>query len=217
MTPTAVLEEPGVEKISRRGEPIWELAMLYPPQGAWSESEYLSLQTNKLIEFTDGCLEFLPMPNLFHQYIVKFLFQMLTAHAKAQRLGDVLFAPLPVRLGPGIIREPDVIFLRPGRTPDLDGPAEGADLLMEVVSEGVEARQRDFESKRKEYADAKVADYWIVDPQERAITMLSLDGSNYRVHGQFTADTQGTSVLLPGFAISVAEVFDAGPMKTNSK
>ena len=58
---------------SRRGEPVWELAMNYPLQGDWTEEEYLALETNRLVEFSDGFLEFLPMPSLIHQLIADFL------------------------------------------------------------------------------------------------------------------------------------------------
>src|ERR1700730_17212480 len=57
-----------------RGEPTWDIARLFPAQGYWSESEYLALDTNHLIELTDGALDFLPMPTLFHQRIVAYLF-----------------------------------------------------------------------------------------------------------------------------------------------
>jgi hypothetical protein len=35
-------------------EPAWEVALLFPNQGAWSEEEYLALDTNRLVEFTHG-------------------------------------------------------------------------------------------------------------------------------------------------------------------
>src|SRR6516225_2804569 len=55
------------------GEPTWDIARLFPAQGDWSESEYLALATNQLIELTDGALDFLPMPTIFHQRIAQFL------------------------------------------------------------------------------------------------------------------------------------------------
>ena len=42
------------------------LVDIVPPQGEWSEQLYLALTDhgNRLIEFTDGFLEVLPMPTL---------------------------------------------------------------------------------------------------------------------------------------------------------
>jgi Uma2 family endonuclease len=188
-------------------EPAWEVAVLFPGQGAWTEVEYLALPTNRLVELAAGRLEVLPMATLLHQLIVDYLHTLLKAFVAAHATGLVLFAPLAVRLGPGLYREPDVVYLRPERISKLRGQPEGADLVMEVLSEGMENRQRDLEVKVKEYAAARIAEYWIVDPQEQRITVLTLDGSSYRVHGVFTPGMTATSVLLPGFAVAVEAAF----------
>ena len=46
-------------------EPTWEIAQLFPAQGHWTEEEYLALDTNHLIEFSQGQLEVLPIAYLF--------------------------------------------------------------------------------------------------------------------------------------------------------
>jgi Uma2 family endonuclease len=199
--------------VSRLGDPVWELARLYPYQGEWSEEEYLALDANRLIEYTDGYLEFLPMPTRFHQLIVKLLFNRLDRFVSKRALGEVLFAPLPVRLWPGKYREPDVIYLKPGRVAKSPRQPRGADLVMEVLSEGEENRKRDLQTKRKEYAAAAISEYWIVDPEERTITVLTLAGKRYRLHGKFGEGEEATSMLLKGFRVAVSEVVAAG--KTN--
>jgi hypothetical protein len=44
-------------------------------QGSWTDEEYLTLtdHTTRLVEFTDGFLELLPMPTDYHQAMVQFL------------------------------------------------------------------------------------------------------------------------------------------------
>ncbi len=195
---------------AKRGEPAWDVAILFPVQGDWSEAEYLALNTKRLVELVDGFLEVQPMPTILHQLIAQFLFKSLDAYVAELRAGLVFLAPLRVRLWPGQIREPDVVYLRSERIRDRRKPPDGADLAMEVVSEGEENRERDLSTKRAEYAKARIAEYWIVDPQERKITVLVLDGDAYRVHGEFTPGQQATSVLLAGFTVDVASVFEAG-------
>jgi hypothetical protein len=34
---------------SQPGEPAWEIAMLFPPQGHWTEEEYLALDTSAVV------------------------------------------------------------------------------------------------------------------------------------------------------------------------
>jgi Uma2 family endonuclease len=192
------------------GEPAWDIAKLYPAQGDWSEEDYLELTTsNWLIEFTDGCAEVLPMPTLYHQLIVELLHSLLKQFVEERALGKALFAPLPVRLRPGLkLREPDIVFLRNERLKNLHGQPNGADLVMEVVSEGTEARERDLVKKPADYAAGGIAEYWIIDPQEREIRVLTLDGAAYRTHGKFIAGQTATSVLLAGFSVNVDDVFN---------
>jgi len=194
----------------RRGDPAWDIALLFPTQGEWSEEEYLALDTNHLVEFSDGFIEVLPMPNILHQLLVKYLHGRLEAFVQSRALGLVLFAPLSVHLWPGKFREPDIIYLRPGRVKNRRGQPEGADLVVEVVSEGEENRERDLVTKPAEYAKAGIAEYWIVDPETRRITVLTLEGSIYREHGSFGPGQRATSPLLPGFEINVDDLLKAG-------
>jgi Uma2 family endonuclease len=62
-----------------QAEPAWEVALLLPAQGEWSEDDYLWLtdHTRCLVELTDGRVEVLPMPTDEHQRIVLFLYRAL--------------------------------------------------------------------------------------------------------------------------------------------
>lgn len=122
----------------------------------------------------------------------------------------MLFAPLPVQLWPGKFREPDLIYLRPDRLRAARRYPQGADLVVEVVSEGEKSRERDIITKPAEYAKAGISEYWIVDPEERKITVLVLDQGKYRLHGEFGPQEAATSVLLSGFQAPVADVLAAG-------
>ena len=150
------------------------------------------------------------MPTPLHQLIAQFLYRLLDGFVESRRLGKAFIAPMPVRLWSEKYREPDVMFFSPGRIRDVRRQPDGADLVMEVVSPGDEARERDLETKRDEYARAGISEYWIVDPEQRTITVLTLDGKTYRVHGEFGPGQTATSVLLNGFAVSVDETFAAG-------
>ena len=164
----------------------------------------------RIVELVRGRLDVLPIPTILHQLIAKFIFARLDEYVATRRLGTVLFRPLPVHLGPEHYREPDIVFFRPERVPVGKEYPELADLVMEIVSDDAESRERDFEEKRRDYATAGIPEYWIVDPQEQAVTVLALEAKQYRVHGEFKPGTQATSVLLPEFSIDVTELFAAG-------
>lgn len=195
---------------TRAGTPVWEMAYFYPLQGEWSESSYLNLHTSRLIEFDNGFLEFLPMPTLAHQFIVDYLHEILKQFIQLHNLGRTLTAPLRVRLWMGKYREPDVLFLTSERLGKVKGDyPDGADLVMEVVSGGVQDRYRDLVEKREEYARAGIPEYWIVDPDQKLITVLQLVDDEYAAHGEFGEGEQATSALLDGFEVAVTAVFAA--------
>jgi Uma2 family endonuclease len=188
----------------------WEVATLFPEQGSWTEEAYLDLTdgTNRLIELADGTLEFLPMPTELHQALVGFLYHALLNFVNSRDLGIVPFPPLRVRVRSRKFREPDVLFLRKENSHLRTNRFwNGADLVMEIVSPDPKDRQRDYEQKLTEYAEAGIAEYWIIDAEKRIVTIHRLDDRKYVVHGQFKPTTQATSVLLPGFSIDVTALF----------
>lgn len=193
---------------SADGEPAWEAAYFFPPQGRWSEEDFLRFHTNRMAELVDGRLELLPMPTLKHQRILRWLLSAVEAAAPSGSV--VLFAPLPTKLFPGTIREPDLLYIAPENRPGLevDYPSR-IDLAVEIVSPGSDAQKRDYEDKRIDYARAGVAEYWIVDPQQQRITVLVLDGSVYSEHGNFTAGQLASGKLLDALSADVDAVMNA--------
>lgn len=196
---------------SKRGDWTWELVDSFPRQGEWTESEYLSLAESVRAEFSSGCLEFLPVPTWIHAWIIDFLHDALKGFVRPRKLGHTAVSPVRVRTRPGQIREPDIVFLKPHRISDPRLPSDGADLVMEVVSESAADRQRDYEQKRRDYAAAGIPEYWIVDPETETITVLTLPSgaSEYAVRGEFRPGDTASSKLLEDFTVDVAACFAA--------
>jgi Uma2 family endonuclease len=124
------------------------------------------------------------------------------------RGGVVSFTGLRVRIRRRKFREPDVLALKDaGDARRQDRFWTGADLAEEVVSD--DDPTRDLVDKRLDYAQAKVAGYWIVNPFDEAITVLTLGRRKYREHGVFRRGDTATSVAFPGFGVEVNAVLDA--------
>jgi Uma2 family endonuclease len=119
-------------------------------------------------------------------------------------------AALRIRLSSGKFREPDLIMLRSANDPRRhDRFWDGADLVVEVVSDGAEDRYRDLVTKREEYAQAGIPEYWIVDPQNETIAVLTLSNHQYADHGVFARAMTATSPMFSDLRIDVSAVFDA--------
>ena len=189
------------------------LEEILPPQGEWTEEEYLVLtdHRNRLVEFTDGFLEVLPMPTQEHQMLLKFLFLAFFNFFEPKG-GNVLFAPLRLRIRAGKFREPDLLLLRTAGDPRAKNRFwEGADLALEIVSE--DRPERDLSDKRGDYAEAHVPEYWIVNPKSQTITVLHLHEDAYEEAGVYRRGDSAKSVLRPEFSVDVARVFDAAILK----
>ena len=109
--------------------------------------------------------------------------------------------PTDVRVGSGRIVQPDV-FVVCGHVPDdREGPVVETPLICaEVTSTN---RVYDRVTKRYLYAEAGVAEYWIVDP----------GGVIERCTGAQLATTERLvdhheTSLLPGFSLDLAKLFD---------
>lgn len=211
---TAISKQPHLP--SRQGEPAWEIALLYPIQGGWSESDFFKFDTNRMAELVDGRLEVLPVPTWLHQLIVEYLFDAMRAHVAAEQLGGkVMMAPLPVRLFENTIREPDLFYVREQHLPqDVRSYPARIDLAIEIVSEGCDARRRDYEDKRIDYAKAGVPEYWIVDPHNETVTVLVLNGTEYETSPSVAAGDFAISTLLPGLRIEMQPIWELGNSET---
>ena len=190
-------------------EPAWDIARLFPLQGHWSEGCYLSFteSLNELVELVDGRVEVLEMPTKSHQKVVHYLLNLLLAFLQAGRLGDAISSPYRVRLRGQTFREPDIAaYLTQHLDRFGERYGEGADLVLEVVSDDPASRTRDYEDKRRDYAQAGIPEYWIVDPAEQHIVVLQLEGDDYVQLGDFGMQDEAESKILPGFRVAVAPV-----------
>ncbi len=185
------------------------LEEILPRQGQWSEEEYLVLidHRGRLVEFTDGFLEGLAPPTDKHQAILGFLYLVFLSFIEP-RGGKVRFSPLRLQIRPGKFREPDLLLLLSAADSRRQNRFWlGADLALEVVSD--EKPERDLVEKRGDYAEGRVPEYWIVNPQTETITVLRLHGHAYDEAGIYRRGDSARSLLLADFSVAVGAVFDA--------
>lgn len=166
----------------------------------------------RLYEILGGELFVSPTPSTRHQRISRNLQFLLELYLRREGRGELLPAPIGVRLSEEDVPEPDlVVILREnlGRIEELcvAGPP---DLVVEVLSPGTAGR--DLGIKRSLYERSGVPEYWIADPVAETVEALSLVSARYVRSGLFghgdVADTL-RSPLLEGLEIPLSEVFTA--------
>lgn len=192
------------------GEPVWALAERFPAQGQWAEEDYLAFEAeHPRIELVDGFIEVLPWGTNRHQAVLEALLLIVKAHGRPTR-GIARVAGGRLRLRPGRIREPDVMYLGGDHRQHVhDAYWTHADLVVEVLSPGTENEIRDRVTRRREYAEAGIPEYWLADPQGETILVLVLREGTYIEAGCHARGQTLVSVTQPGLSVDVAAVFDA--------
>lgn len=195
-----------VEEIQAEGK-ILEILDLFPRQGEWTEEDYYKLpETNRIIELSQGRLIITPAPTTQHQIVIGKLFLLIGNYVLSNNLGTTAMSPIDVRLYPGTIRQPDIVFIsneHKNRVHKqyLDPP----DLVIEILSESTE--QEDRTIKFYEYAKAGIPEYWIVDAEKHTIEVYISENREYKLLGKWDVGEIARSKVLTGFEVSVDSVF----------
>jgi Uma2 family endonuclease len=139
--------------------------------GPYRAGDYFELPDEPRCELLSGRLLVTPAPSFRHQEIVLALGAHFAAYARRQG-GRAAVAPVDVALSEHSIVQPDVVYIAPERASIVARHVAGApDLVVEVLSPGT--ARRDLGEKLKLYAEAGVAEYWIVDPAGRTFEFLA--------------------------------------------
>lgn len=157
-------------------------------------------------EIIGGELIVSPSPTRAHQILAYRLTQLIGNFVDARQLGQVLFAPVDVRLSPHNVVEPDLLFIRQDRLGiyGATGPVEGPpDLVVEIISPS--SKIMDRIRKAALYADSGVPEYWLVDPEQREAQILILAQGQYEPVQP--VDGRLPSTVIPGLVVDPATLF----------
>ena len=137
------------------------------PKTHISYDEFLRLYSNgERLEWVSGRAVKMSAVTFGHDIVRGFLYSIMREYADIKGLGVVTGEAYNTKLGfqlPG--RSPDIMFIAQTNTTrilnaHLDGPP---DLAVEVLSPG--SRRVDKVEKYREYQQAGVREYWIIDPK----------------------------------------------------
>jgi Uma2 family endonuclease len=155
-------------------------------------------------DLIDGVIYMASPDNIEHYSIYLWLSRLLADFLEDARIaGEIFGSRIAFRLGLPQGPEPDLAFVRGARLhlvrkTFVDGPP---DLAIEIVSP--DSIERDYEKKRRQYEEARVSEYWIIDPLKETVTCLRL-GRN----GKYKKIRSTTGILrskiIPGFWLRTA-------------
>ncbi|MDZ4856770.1 MAG: Uma2 family endonuclease [Nitrospirota bacterium] len=160
----------------------------------------------KRYEIIEGDLCMTPAPVTRHQIIVGRLLHALLSYLDTHPVGTALTAPCDVILSDTDIVQPDVLFVHHNSRArvaeqNVQGPP---DMVVEVLSPGTAARDRDL--KRKRYEHFGVQEYWLIDPDKNTLEILSLQDGRYVDVCRATYPAECTSALLPKLVLDLGSL-----------
>jgi len=148
--------------------------------------DYKSLPESetKRYELIEGELIMVPSPNEYHQRISRKIEFLLQDFVEKNKLGEVYYAPLDVHLGEDVV-QPDILFVSKVRSKIIteEEIRGGPDLVIEILSPATAERDRTY--KKTLYARHSVQEYWIVDPEEKIIKIMTLRKAGFECSGSY--------------------------------
>jgi Uma2 family endonuclease len=161
-------------------------------------------------EIIDGVHCVTAAPNLRHQDLIGRLYLALGTFLNAHPgIGRVFLSPVDVIFTLHDIVEPDLVFVAVDQLAimtekNIQGPPA---IVVEVVSKST--RTRDERIKKELFDRGGVREYWLVDPERGQFIVHRRDGDTLTARARLTVEDGAvlTSPLLPGFSLSISELF----------
>ena len=178
--------------------------------------DYLNFDngSDQRFELIDGELRELPPESELNDWIALALRDLFIQiiHRRLVRLHTCEVQVPVLKPGDPANRFPDVVVLRPEhleqtkRRLTITFDALPPKLVVEVVSPGDRNRDRDYERKRQQYAARGISEYWLVDPQARAVVVLQLERNGYIEVGRFQESEPIQSPELGLLTITASQI-----------
>jgi Uma2 family endonuclease len=188
------------------------MPVMFQPRKKLTYADFLLFPDDgKRHELIDGVHYVTPSPNLGHQELLGRLHLAIGNFLSTRRhLGRVFLSPLDVVMSDYDVVEPDLLFVGGDQQSilteaNVQGPPA---LVVEILSPST--RRRDEGIKRRLFDQKGVREYWIVDPKNCRVSICrrSGDGSFPIVSTlSAAADERVETPLMPGFELSVSELF----------
>ena len=149
-------------------------------------------------------------PGLPHQRILTDLLVLFERHLKDHPIAKVWPNPAVI-FDDFNAAIPDIVFVS---NEHIEAIASGEkvtgapDLVIEIVSPGVENERRDRTVKRQAYSKFGVREYWVVDRYQQTIEVYQLEQGQLMLVTTLAQDDQLATPLLPAFTCLVSQVFE---------
>jgi Uma2 family endonuclease len=167
----------------------------------------MDLEEGYYYELLNGHIVKKQAPSPQHQKAVANLNWLINNFIREYELGDCYTSPIDVFFDKYNNTQPDILFIKKERlfivTPD--GIQGHPDLIVEVLSPS--SYKNDKVDKMKIYCQFGVSEYWIVDPNNKAVEIYTLENNAYSMSILASESGEVTSKVLADFKVDIEKIF----------
>jgi len=180
-------------------------------QQLYTASEFWQLEfdDDRVYELIDGEIVPMPPPRKLNSIIAGLILTAINIFIKQNNIaGYVLGADGGYTLTEKDVRVPDVSYIAQERIPDLDNTTDAIppQLAIEIISPSESPRK--VNTKTSLYLNAGTKIVWNVYPDEQVVEVWTLgDGGKLVMQPLEINDTLDGGAVLPGFTLTVGEIF----------
>ncbi len=161
-------------------------------------------------EIVDGELYVSKQPDMQHQVVSTKIASLLDLWSSQTQLGLAISTPGIIFASDNAV-VPDVVWISSERYAtalQADGKFHSCpELIVEVLSPGLENERRDRGTKLKLYSLRGAEEYWIVNWQERRLEVYRRENAVLTLDKTLNENDLLQSSLLPGFSCKVGQFF----------
>jgi Uma2 family endonuclease len=202
-----------VEKLKKAPDAykiVDEITRMLEAEKAKRKEFYDLVHENVKAEFINGDIIFHSPVKNKHWLASYRICSNLMPYVNSNKLGVVGTEKVMIRCSRNDY-EPDIVFFRK-EISDAFSPDQmlfpPPDLAVEILSPSTENTDREI--KFADYAAHGVAEYWIVDTDQKSIEQYLLEGTQYKLNVKLTGDGILHAKVVEGFSLTIAEVFEKG-------
>jgi len=180
----------------------------------YTYADYLKWTFDDRLELIKGYIfKMSPAPAEVHQRILTIVGNEIYNHLKGKPC-KVYFAPFDVRLVRKskqdkeitTVVQPDICVICDHNKIDEKGCLGTPDIVVEILSPG--NNKKELQNKYEVYEEAGVKEYWIINPYGKTFFKYVLDeNEKFQPTKLLTLGDVVTSLIMPGFALNLDEVF----------
>jgi Uma2 family endonuclease len=167
----------------------------------------MELEEGYFYELLNGHIVKKQAPSPQHQKAVANLNWLINNFTREHDLGDCYTSPIDVFFDKYNNTQPDILFIKKDRlfivTPH--GIEGHPDLIVEVLSPS--SYRNDKVDKMKIYCQFGVSEYWIVDPNNKAVEVYTLENNAYTMSVLASESGEITSKVLADFKVEIEKIF----------